>query len=237
MALGMMDQMASIGVEFDRASLDRAFKQGVEYYQSVHTGREKKLGRKGPLDWALSPIYDNNKPVRPWGLGEIRKKSSLLYSLAGTTVRTPGLYKQIDPKTQRQNPRFLQDTNERIHSSVRIRLACRGLDLNDTAMWTCPSLDKWRLRRTTNKYEDPVPRHPGWEPEKPDSAAFIEHPSESPKGRWIWEYAGEDNEGHPNQKQRVMLEEPLGPYERYLLKLSGGSPNVYLFADEKGEYE
>ena len=32
-------------------------------------------------------------------------------------------------------------------------------------------------------------------------------------------------------KQRVMVEERLGPYEKYLLKLSAGNPNVYEFAE------
>ena len=34
--------------------------------------------------------------------------------------------------------------------------------------------------------------------------------------------------------QRTMVEEVLGPYERYLLRLSGGEPNVYRFAEGRG---
>jgi hypothetical protein len=225
----MMDQLASVGVEFDNASLDRVFKQSVEYYQS------QKDKKPGPLTWAVKSIYDSNKPMRPWGLGEISKKNSLLYRLSGITGRTPGLYKQTDPITGRDKPQFLQDTNERIHSSVRIRLACKGLDLNDQGIWKCTSLSKdWRLQRTTQSYEDPVPTHPHWEPEgQGHDPAFIEHPQESTKGRWVWQYTGGDKGGPPNEKQRILVEEPLGPYERYLLKLAGGDPNVWLFADKE----
>lgn len=233
-----MDQLASVGVEFDLPSLDRIFKQSVDYYHSLQTtttGTKAKSKTSLPM-WAVNPIYERNHPLRPWGLGQISAKSSLMYWLSGKTARTPGLYKETDPKTRKDRDRFLQDTNERIHSSVRIRLACKGLDLNDSGVWTCPALqNKWRLKRTENKYEDPVPHHPNWEPMGGEEPAFIEHPGEAKMGRWVWEYAGEDFEGHPDQKQRVMVEEPLGPYERYLLKLAGGEPNVWHFAENKGK--
>lgn len=216
----MMDQMASVGVEFDQSSLDRVFQQTVDYYKTL----DKQSA------WAVSPIYENNRPVRPWGLGEICKDWKFVYWVAGATARTPGMYKETDPKTEKEKVKFLQDTNERIHSSVRIRQACKGLGLNDAKVWDNPALKQWRLKRTTNKYEDPVPRHPGWEPEGGDQI-FIEDPNESNKGRWVWEYNGTESDANPDQKQRIMVEEPLGPYERYLLSLSGGEPNVYLYAD------
>jgi hypothetical protein len=102
-------------------------------------------------------------------------------------------------------------------------------------VWNCPALDKWRPRLTANQYDDPVLLHPQWEPEG-EEPVFIEHPSESSKGRWVWEYVGDEMGAHPDQKQRAMIEEPLGPYERYFLQLSGGTPNVYHFAAEKEEF-
>ena len=227
----MMDQLASVGVEFDQPSLDRIFAQSVQYYQTLAPPVPKNK-KTAVLPWAVNPIYDNNKPVRPWGLGAIYKKSGALYRLSGSTARTPGLYRQTDPKTGLDKREYLQDTNERIHSSVRIRLACKGLDLNDQGVWTCPSLTgKWRLERTSKTYSDPVPAHPRWEPKGHDTD-FVEHPQESETGRWVWKYTGSDWNGPPNQKQRIMVEEPLGPYERYLLQLAGGEPNVWLFAEE-----
>lgn len=226
-----MDQMASVGVEFDRPSLDRVFKQAVDFYQAQHnlaTSQKKKVNLPR---WAVDPIYTNNLPLRPWGLGAIKKASSLMYKLSGQTPRTPGLYKPLDPKTKLDKDRFLMDTNERIHSSVRIRLACQGLGLDDKGIWDCTSLNSWKLKRTQDKFEDPVPHHPYWAPS--DEEDDIEPPNDLSKGRWIWEYSGDDKLGPTDAKQRIMVEEPLGPYERYLLRLSGGSPNVYHFADSK----
>ncbi|KAM5351421.1 hypothetical protein ACJ41O_004144 [Fusarium nematophilum] len=231
----MMDQLASVGVEFSLEALERCFKQTADFYKAcgakAKAGKQRK--KRGVLEkWATDTIYQNNNPFRPWGLGSINKASGLLYKLSGQTIRTPGLYKPLDPKTKLDRARFLQDTNERIHSTVRIRLSCNGLGLDDKSVWDCPSLLKsWKLKRTREKYDDPVPFHPDWDPEGEEDG--MGHPNDWSKGRWVWEYIGDDMQGHSDKKQRIMVEEPLGPYERYLLKLSAGSPNVFHFSDTK----
>nr|XP_036584755.1 peptidoglycan binding domain containing protein [Colletotrichum truncatum]KAF6794405.1 peptidoglycan binding domain containing protein [Colletotrichum truncatum] len=219
----MMDQLASIGVEFNHLALERCVNQSKSFYRSQQKiNKEKK--------WALEPIFSQNHPLRPWGLGSIQKTSNILYSLAGKITRTPGLYKQVNPKTEVGEGPFLKDTNERIHSSVRIRLACKGLDLNDVGVWKNPALKKnWRLVRTKTAYHDPVPHHPHWEPED-DRKNCIQHPAESEDGRWVWEYCGPKRHAPTSPQARIMVEEPLGPYERHLLKLTGGSPSVYEWA-------
>ncbi|KAI6782154.1 uncharacterized protein J7T54_002391 [Emericellopsis cladophorae] len=211
----MMDQMASVGVEFDHNSLDRVIRRTSEYYETL----AETLRGPGPI-WAMEPIYENNEPLRPWALGKIAADASILYKLAGETPRTPGMYKQTNPKTQRPTRHFLRDTNERVHSSVRVRLACQGLGLNDNGIWTCAALRRWRLRLTKQTFFDPIPGHPDWQPRE--------------RGRWVWEYVGSDREGPPSRRERIMVEEPLGPFERYVLKLSGGYPNVYDFAGRRG---
>ncbi|CAG9972022.1 unnamed protein product [Clonostachys byssicola] len=204
----MMDQLASVGVEFDENSIDRYFKQTSLYYQTLGA-REQSDRAKAGLKWAVDPIYDTNSPLRPWGLGQICKKVSLLYWFSGQITRSPGLYHEHDPETEERKARFLQDTNERIHSSVRIRLACKGLDLNDKAVWACPALGKWRLKQG-----------------KPDSNAV------SKQTQWVWEFSGGEKEANPDKNQRVMREEPLGPYEQRLLELAAGKPNVWEFAEK-----
>lgn len=221
----MMDQLASIGVEFDTPSLKRCFQQNVEFYETAHAALKGKKPKR-MVQWAIDPIYEKNCPRRPWGLNSIKKATSMLYKLSGQDIRTPGLYKPTDPKTKLDKDRFLVDTNERIHSTVRIRLACKGLGLDDQAIWDCPALLKnWKLSRTQEKYADPVPFHPGWDPDVQDDG--IGCPNDWEKGRWIWEYSGDEKNAPTDQKQRIMVEEPLGPYERYLLGLSGGEPNIY----------
>lgn len=213
----MMDQLASIGVEFNHLALERCVQQSKSFY---HAQQKKTKG----LKWAVEPIFSQNHPIRPWGLGAIQKTSNLLYTLAGKITRSPGLYRQVNPRTEIRDGPFLKDTNERIHSSVRVRLACQGLGLDDVGVWDNPALKKhWKLVRSKKAIHDPVPHHPSWEPEE-DRAGCIQHPSQWEEGRWIWEYCGPEGLC-PSGK--VMVEEPLGPYERHMLKLTGGDPSVY----------
>ncbi|KAI5465661.1 hypothetical protein BGZ63DRAFT_348553 [Mariannaea sp. PMI_226] len=225
----MMDQLASIGVEFDTPSLDRIYQQNKQFYEAADLALK---GKKPKQQWAINPIFQNNFPLRPWGLAAIKKAASLLYKLSGQITRTPGLYKPTDPETELDKDRFLIDTNERIHSTVRIRLACKGLGLDDQGIWDCPALlNTWKLQRTQEKYDDPVPSHPAWDPDVKKND--VDFSKDLEKGRWIWQYSGNEKSAPTDKKQRVMVEEPLGPYERYLLKISGGDPNVYSFVAEQ----
>lgn len=227
----MMDQMASVGVEFDPPSLERVFKLSVKYFVATAAMDEEQGLGPGPK-WAVDPIYRNNDPVRPWALGAIQAASGVVYKLAGNATRTPGLYKQTDPRLPQESNEFLQDTNERIHSSVRVRMACQGLGLNDKGIWRCPALAKWKLKKTTQRYKDPSFRDLSWCLGKFDASEPGRTPNEG-GDRWIWVYAGSDKDAPTDPKQSVMLEEPLGPYERWLLRMSGGSPNVYEYAERR----
>lgn len=230
---GMMDQMASIGAEFDKSSLDRMFREATDYFRNLSAMVEEH-GLPQPPQWAIDPVYHTNRPVRPWGLGEIQQTSGIIHWLGGNETRTPGQYKQTDPHMEHDTNQFLLDTNERVHSSVRIRLTCGGLGLNDQSIWSCAALSNWRLRRTNTKYKDPVPRNPTWGMNGGDPDKYAgRRPNEKEGDRYIWEYAGPERSAPTDPKQRVMVEEPLGPYERYLLKFSGGKPNVYEFAEGK----
>ncbi|KID90967.1 peptidoglycan binding domain containing protein [Metarhizium guizhouense ARSEF 977] len=215
----MMDQMTSIGVEFDTPSLKRVVEQTFDFYESPEAHNQKK-DRSKLKQWAVDPIYDNNKPLRPWALGSIQKVGGVLYALSGDTIRTPGMYKQVDPKTSACRESYLQDTNEKVHSSVRVRLACEGLGLNDESVWTCQALSDWKLKRAIFEYDEEVHHYKPYD-------RYRDRPS---REGWIWKYVGSEKNA---PGQRIMPEEPLGPYERYVLEISGGSPNVYDYADRR----
>jgi hypothetical protein len=217
----MMDQMASVGVEFDTPSLKRAVEQTFEFYESAATQGAKSSRRK-IKQWAAEQIYEKNTPLRPWALGSIQKAGGLAFTLSGETNRTPGMYKQVDPKTTLNREKFLQDTNERVHSSVRVRLACEGLGLNDESVWSCPALSDWKLRRATFDYDE--------KPRYNDHKPYDRYRDKPPREGWIWKYIGTERNA---PSQRIMAEEPLGPYERYVLELSGGSPNVFDYAEQR----
>ncbi|KAI1375010.1 hypothetical protein F4677DRAFT_150802 [Hypoxylon crocopeplum] len=179
----MLDQLASVGCEFVDDALERLYDRNVQYYHSLKPENNKReecakccigccgaVRRKGLLPWAALPIFDPNKPVRPWSLHSIQSVSSPIYDLAGKATRSPGLYKKINPENGRPSRAFLKDTNERIHSSVRVRLACEGLGLNDSDIWKCPALlQMWRPRRVAQKVFDPVPQNASWGPKDGES--------------------------------------------------------------------
>ncbi|OAA49950.1 peptidoglycan binding domain containing protein [Beauveria brongniartii RCEF 3172] len=235
----MIDQMASVGVEFFAPSVLRIVSQQLRQYE-IKAEQVAARTRKAPPKWAVGTIFDANAPVRPWSMGALQKPSSVIDWVTGKTARTPGQYRRIDPATgdSRHGP-FLLDTNERIHSSARVRLACHGLGLNDDGDWTAPTLAAWWPRRTTKRFADPVPRDPLWDPVNhdkvptppPGAEEWGRKPNEEEGERWVWEYAGPEEQA-PTEK-RVLVEEPLGPYERFLLNQVGGTPNVYVFAEGK----
>ncbi|KAB5517422.1 hypothetical protein GE09DRAFT_1045118 [Coniochaeta sp. 2T2.1] len=215
----MMDQLASVGVEFDEATITRIFSRLESYYKTIATSNSRRA-------WAIQQIYETNHPIRPWGMGALLKAGSFLYTLAGYDLRTPGTYKKIDLSTGSSSHAFLEDTNERIHSSVRVRLAAGGLGLNDSGVWDCPALKgKWAPKRTDRTFFDPIPRtRKTWEQQRPLSGGD----KDGQGGRWVWEWVGGERDA---PAERMLVEEPLGPYERQLLRLASGKPNIYEFAD------
>jgi hypothetical protein len=223
----MMDQLASVGVEFDLESLTRVYEQSREYYnfeQAKLTPRQQKAAKP----WAREPIYSNNKPQRPWGLWQIYKTGGFFNWAGGSTTRTPGLYRAVEggvTTSRDKPPRFLEDTHERIHSSVRVRLRSQGLGVDDASVWTNPALSQWTLATSKTEYPDPLPSRPSWDPQ-PETASKA-----GGAARWVWEFTGKPADANPDRRRRVMVEEPLGPYERYLLNKFPGRPNVYEFAE------
>ena len=278
-----MDQLGSIGIEFDEVTIDRIFTRARAYYHQEatlvatrkikppHRSRRHRLGGpegnavaaaffhggSGRPKWAVEPLYGNNAPARPWGLAAIQEVGGFLYRLAGRRARRPGRYRRIDPRTGSATAAFLEDTNERVHASVRVRLAVSGLGLNDSGFWDCPALlNRWTLRQVPvardeggreSGFDDPVPLGTRkWGPHADGLVTCIhgemEHDDDDGGGchrppspgaadtttRWVWDYVGPERDAPP---VRRLVEEVLGPYERHLLKLSGGEPNVFRFAE------
>lgn len=216
----MMDQLASIGVDFEEDTIDRIFKENVCYYfdrsqQSKPKSHSSKHKRR--IEWAIPSIYEEHKPVRPWALGEIIQSDTGIYHLAGSTTRTPGLYHRIDSDTGQPTDEFLTNTNERIHRSVRIRLSLEGLGYDDEGRYKCRALLRkgpWSLERLrTVSHRDPlVPA---------GDADGLPEPSSD--YRWGWVYDGPKEDAPP---KLIMMEESLGPYERRLLHLNKGTSTV-----------
>ena len=235
----MMDQLASVGVEFDDDAFTALLDRTRKFYE---TSGAATAAAKVP--WGVSPLYENNRPFRPWGLAAIEKASSWLYALAGTTMRTPGLYKQVDAKTRREKG-YLQDTNERIHASVRIRLACKGLGLNDKGVWGNPAMKGWRLvkRDPSSSARGGAGGGGGGSKTVAGASAATEVAAQNwgppanlqemvDEEGWGWEWDGKDEKNAP--PARRLEEESMGPYERFWLrKAGGGEPSVWQVAAQE----
>ncbi|ERS96084.1 hypothetical protein HMPREF1624_07620 [Sporothrix schenckii ATCC 58251] len=79
--------------------------------------------------------------ARSWALGQSRKPTSLVQRAGGLTVRKPAQFVRVDPASNIAQPdQPLVGTNERIHASVRVRLSCGGLSMDDKTTWTCKGL-------------------------------------------------------------------------------------------------
>jgi len=219
-----MDQLASVGVAFHEEFIDQIFDQNTEFYE--HAPKKpttlSSIFSRGPdKQWAIKPVYEKHKPVRPFGLGAIIESKTGIWNIAGKTIRTPGLYKRADPDTGAPTGVPMVHTNERIHSCVRIRLELEGLGPDDIGTYKCTALLKngpWRLRQIRTRAKDPIPWDATWGPLTPAAA-------NPPKDlRWVWEYDGPE-EGAP--RERIMIEENLGPFQRKLLLLNKGKDMFY----------
>ncbi|KAL5611888.1 uncharacterized protein BROUX77_002044 [Berkeleyomyces rouxiae] len=230
----MMDQLASIGCEFNFDTLDRFLQDSKEYTKNLRVSDRPKLPPISSqlFDFIKSVGGQAQDYVRPWGCGKIFKKISLFYTLAGTITRSPGQYRGINPKNGRWKKEYLQNTNERIHSSVRIRLQSRGLGLNDKAVWSCPALSGWALERKFHlDVVDPVTTRVAWLPEAwlaEEKETGLVHQMSTENGRWVWVYHGEKP-----LSTDTMVEESIGPIEQHLLHFLGSdSWKTLEFADK-----
>ncbi|KAI3555236.1 peptidoglycan binding domain-containing protein [Colletotrichum abscissum] len=182
------------------------------------------------------------KTARPWGLGQIRYPTSRLQTWSGTTIRHPGTFMRTDPETNQDTDQPLLNTNERIHSSVRVRLACQGLAMDDDGVWDCKALATaddgsglWKLERGSGLNASEADSVKDGKTRKLDLDAegdvLKPYPVQKEDSQWKWVLASK----HPNAfpLAGVLPEEPLtGYWERKLLALTAGNPDVWRWAEE-----
>ncbi|KAK0736426.1 hypothetical protein B0T21DRAFT_411608 [Apiosordaria backusii] len=212
----------------------------------------------GKHDHPDGPLPQLWQFARPWGLGLIRSPTSVVTTMAGKTVRRPGLFMRVDEDTNEDTSEPLLGTNERIHASVRIRLACGGLGLDDKDIWTCDALLKsdtaeegdkkskggplWKLERGSALSSGEEEFVKAWRM-RPREVTLPgdEYPERCmyPVGEfdhhWKWVYQRKAvGEGQSRVPEQVALpEDPLiGYWERYLLGLLVGEADVWRFSQQ-----
>ncbi|KAL8771930.1 MAG: hypothetical protein Q9194_004756 [Teloschistes cf. exilis] len=86
---------------------------------------------------------EHNMPIRSWGLGKIYNSLSGIERIAGKKIRTPGRYTVVDAGTGKETPKILSNTEEYIHSSVRVRKMLGGPGPDDKGLYVPVSLTNW----------------------------------------------------------------------------------------------
>jgi hypothetical protein len=184
--------------------------------------------------------------ARSWALGQLRAPTSLLQKALGSTVRRPGLAMRTDPETNEETDEPLIDTGESVHSSVRVRLACQGLGLDDRKTWECGPLTKdehgnklWKLERCDAKQvEDLDDRVEILNvANNPDNTGEELYTTRAEDDAWKWTYQQPvrmSKEGDEQVPLSVVLpEEPLtGVWERLLLAMYVGTTDVWRYAQD-----
>jgi len=183
---------------------------------------------------------------RPWSLGQTRYPTNAILLLAGTVARRPGRTMRVDGDTNADiEDAPLLRTGERVHSSVRVRLACNGLETDDAGVWQCvPLLGSsdnegaerlWRLEKGSGFAAGEVG------PSKPKELEHAQYPEsnlypvEAGDSEWRWVFSSRP-EGIGNSQvpqETVLPEEPMvGYWERYLLALTVGELDVWKWAQQ-----
>lgn len=274
----MCDQLSSIGVEFDFARLTNIFIDGLRYgaahpFPFVPSWKPQQF-QAPPIPWAgpnvfqllgaeivrdltdctgkdhhpRGPLEELWAKARPWALGQMRYPGSVLQLAAGTIKRHPGLFMRIDPETNEDTSEPLINTNETVHSSVRVRLACLGLGMDDQRPWECAPLLKdhhgrqlWRLERGSG-YSDGVaagirsfrPRELDLpKNEYPDNQLYQMQDGD---GQYRWVFSQQQKASREGDEMippvTVLPEEPLvGYWERLLLYLNMGKTDIWRSAE------
>lgn len=234
------------------------------------------LKNQTPIPWAVSPAlcpapkhqhrdtidctgkdHHPNGPYqelwkyggRDWGLGQIRAPTNQFILAAGTIVRRPGCFMRVDPNTNADTEEPLLNTNERVHSSVRVRLASKGMSLDDKEAWPCSSLltddshqsnPLWKLEKGSAIDPRQLEMDRDFWRGNLNKAGYDgeKYEMQHGDGGWKWvlqqDAVIKNSEGKEvSPSVRVLPEEPmLGYWERHLLALTRGEVDVWRFAED-----
>ncbi|KAL1901820.1 hypothetical protein Sste5346_001523 [Sporothrix stenoceras] len=208
-------------------------------------------------DASVSDLWSQG--ARSWALGQARMPTSFVQRAAGMTVRKPGQFVRVDPESNDAQPdQPLVNTNEHVHASVRVRLACGGLGMDDKYVWTCEGLTGRKPVKDDGgsdvSSDDGHDASPLWTLQRVDGVADVggvivtSDDSGYPlskvagAGQWQWTYTGRPTkptkaDRHSNNQMstpplvKVLPEAlPTGRYERMLLGMAVGKPDVLAWA-------
>lgn len=125
----MIQQLSSHGLEFDINLLKEQY-------------------------WSELKAQDKSMEKRHWACGLIHDAMTFFYRLGGLAYRTPMEYLRYDHTTGEpyKNPEQpLENTGERMHSSVRMRMGLPGLGLWDKGIYESRPMEGWDVKGTATE--------------------------------------------------------------------------------------
>lgn len=114
----MISQLETL-LDFDQGYVVRQFREAME--------RQRRQGLA----------------VRPWGMGEIHDSMTFFFRLGGAVTRTPDEYLEINPVTLQRTDQLLKNTNEHVHSSVRVRMGQKDTGYGEKGYYNPNALKGW----------------------------------------------------------------------------------------------
>ncbi|KAF4550546.1 Alpha/beta hydrolase domain-containing protein 2 [Elsinoe fawcettii] len=248
----MMDQLS--GDELKRANSQEWHPKDWLHFDRNFIKEQKKLND----DWqkrhyapASATKVDKAKKIRNWGMGAIYNSLTFPHILAGSRTRRPGRTHPVTIFDYESQDRLLWNTNEKIHSSVRIRINHSGHEFETNPRDSIPQkvgsflirggfkLLHMLLGRTAEPYYHPHIHGPLTDWTLRDGFKYHDdyafNTDERPTGQVpYWEYVGKDplmkKGGNP-----VMMEDELGTHEMMLLDEYGDTMADYVIGSNKGK--
>lgn len=224
-----MDQLASIGVEFDAGSLRRMLLETERYYKEHPSAAEIPTKEAPPAKANIPKAVTKIKRKVPDGLTVQAQKF----------MSTPHYKWAVDTLLESNHPVRPWGTGAilRAHSPMYTLTGSitrspgmyhklnsfDGKELPEYLEDTCESIHpSVRIRLAVgglgyddkNKWDASALTDAGWELRK------------GTDGKWFWEYDGEKD-----LPKKILPESEMGHYEKRMLELAGGRPNILDFVN------
>jgi hypothetical protein len=130
-------------LDFDASYLDWIFSLNVAHCNNTPSVGGYRGWALGKMDETLTTAYSFVGDVKPWAGWENWRD----WAHPGDLARTPGQYESYSAKSGRRTKRKrpLVDSNETIHPSARVRVACGGKGLDDVGPYFPKGLEGFKI--------------------------------------------------------------------------------------------
>ncbi|KAK5945183.1 hypothetical protein PMZ80_002387 [Knufia obscura] len=165
-----------------------------------HADETKKLSQNHSVSLERAKTFG---PLRRWGLGKIHDSYTLFFKIGGEKTRTPMQHPAVSRNTTKPTGRLLQGTHERMHASVRVRMALDGRGYDDKGQYISEALKDWEYTYGRRA--------------QPDTPFQIQQPGEVGKLKDV-EWVKTVTRNGKKEEVARMAEDKMTEFERLILR-------------------